>query len=59
MNEVLKKTVNLSSWFPVFVLIILLIVAAIFTTVHMNGLSKASFDFVVMLTGEYRIESVC
>ena len=37
--------VNLSSWFPVFVLIVLLVVAAIFVAVHTDGQSKVSFHF--------------
>ena len=42
---IIMTTVNLSSLFPVFVLIVLLAVAAIFVAVHTDGQSKVSFQF--------------
>ena len=45
MLRMIMVTENLSSWFPVFVLIVLLVVAAIFVAIHTDGRSKVSFHF--------------
>ena len=42
---------NFSSWFPVFVTIVLLVVAAIFVVVQADERSKVRFHLLVMLTG--------
>ena len=41
--RIIMVTANLASWFPFFVLIILLVVAAIFAAVHADGQSNVSF----------------